>query len=230
MRCLACGAEMRVSQIVPDDSMPVRGYAQRTLECPDCGEVERRLTFTGDTALSDPEAPSQSNPTGTAPAPSAQRDAHADDPDEAAPARWEQAVEKLRVRHTVLALQAAAQRPAQTIADERSTPADEFDRLWDDLAVPPRASPAAWHTPSEPRARSGAPRLHPIANAAKVIYTTIHRAIDQTARKLVDLGLALSRAASPPRPQRERLDAMLQIDTDALRVMPPPRRKLPRAR
>src|SRR5262249_31905911 len=50
MRCLACGAAMRVAQTVPDDSLPVRGYAQRTLECSACGEIERRLFFAGDTA------------------------------------------------------------------------------------------------------------------------------------------------------------------------------------
>jgi hypothetical protein len=40
----------------------------------------------------------------------------------------------------------------------------------------------------------------------------------------------LLRAAIPRHPHRERHDAILQIETDALRVMPPPRRKLPRKR
>jgi hypothetical protein len=45
MRCFACGEEMRVVEVVPDDTMPVPGYEHHTLECPGCHDVERRLQF-----------------------------------------------------------------------------------------------------------------------------------------------------------------------------------------
>jgi hypothetical protein len=50
MRCLACGAEMFVEHVAPDDTMPVSGYEYRTLRCPECGDTERRLVFAGDRA------------------------------------------------------------------------------------------------------------------------------------------------------------------------------------
>jgi hypothetical protein len=45
MRCMACGAEMRLMQVVPDDTMMVAGYEHHTLQCTGCDEVERRLVF-----------------------------------------------------------------------------------------------------------------------------------------------------------------------------------------
>jgi hypothetical protein len=46
MRCMACGAEMRLMQSVPDDTMMVTGYEHQTWACTGCDEVERRLMFT----------------------------------------------------------------------------------------------------------------------------------------------------------------------------------------
>ena len=45
MRCMVCGAEMRVMQVVPDETMAVPGYERHTLQCSDCGDVETRLVF-----------------------------------------------------------------------------------------------------------------------------------------------------------------------------------------
>jgi hypothetical protein len=45
MRCMVCGAEMRVMQVVPDETMAVPGYERHTLQCSDCGDVEQRLVF-----------------------------------------------------------------------------------------------------------------------------------------------------------------------------------------
>jgi hypothetical protein len=42
---MACGAEMRLMQVVPDDTMMVAGYEHHTLQCTGCDEVERRLVF-----------------------------------------------------------------------------------------------------------------------------------------------------------------------------------------
>jgi hypothetical protein len=46
MRCLMCAAEMHVTQVVQDDTMPVLGFEHHTLECLECGNIERRLVFT----------------------------------------------------------------------------------------------------------------------------------------------------------------------------------------
>jgi len=41
-----CAAEMYVTQVVQDDAMPVPGFEHHTLECLECGNLERRLMFT----------------------------------------------------------------------------------------------------------------------------------------------------------------------------------------
>lgn len=48
MRCIACGAEMRVVRVERDDTMMVAAYERQTLECPSCKEVEQRLVFAGE--------------------------------------------------------------------------------------------------------------------------------------------------------------------------------------
>jgi hypothetical protein len=45
MRCIECGAEMRLLERAQDDKMMVRGYWHHTLQCPDCRKEERRLIF-----------------------------------------------------------------------------------------------------------------------------------------------------------------------------------------
>ena len=46
MRCLMCAAEMYVTQVVQDDTMPVPGFEHHTLECLECDDTERRPVFT----------------------------------------------------------------------------------------------------------------------------------------------------------------------------------------
>jgi hypothetical protein len=46
MRCLMCAAEMYVTQVVQAGTMPVPGFEHHTLECLECGDIERRLVFT----------------------------------------------------------------------------------------------------------------------------------------------------------------------------------------
>ncbi len=46
MRCLMCAAEMCVTQVAQADTMSVPGFEQHTLECLECGDIERRLVFT----------------------------------------------------------------------------------------------------------------------------------------------------------------------------------------
>jgi hypothetical protein len=230
---------MRVAQTVPDDTLPVRGYARRTLECSECGEIEQRLIFAGDTALSETEAATESqvDAGGTEGEPQASTD-------EALTARWAQAVEKVRMRQSTLALQAAAQRAAVTVADEHPTHSGKFNRLWDDLAAPqpPVLAPSPASNDDDVTAKSA----RPIPDMALTAQTTplaptglpprwsaivdAGQSLRKSAHALVAGAMARLRAAVPRRAQRERHDAILQIDTDALRVMPPPRRKLPRKR
>ena len=46
MRCMACGAEMVLMNVVADDTMPVPGFEHHTFMCSECNDVERRLIFT----------------------------------------------------------------------------------------------------------------------------------------------------------------------------------------
>src|SRR5262245_60609850 len=63
MRCLACGAEMQVAEVVRDDTMMVPGYERHTLRCSGCDDVERRLVFNPDgAARGDKPAPAPSAP------------------------------------------------------------------------------------------------------------------------------------------------------------------------
>ena len=45
MRCLACGAEMHLIEVVPDETMMVPGYEQHTFECSSCRDRVRQLVF-----------------------------------------------------------------------------------------------------------------------------------------------------------------------------------------
>ena len=50
MRCISCGAEMRIVQLEQDLAMRAAGYEHRRLECVRCQKTERRLAFSGDSA------------------------------------------------------------------------------------------------------------------------------------------------------------------------------------
>jgi hypothetical protein len=58
MRCLACGAEMRLERVAADDSMPVPGFEHHTFICSACGDIERRRVFNrhGERTHADPVA------------------------------------------------------------------------------------------------------------------------------------------------------------------------------
>jgi len=46
MRCLVCGAEMILTNVVPDDTMEVTGFEHHTFTCSKCEDIEGRLVFT----------------------------------------------------------------------------------------------------------------------------------------------------------------------------------------
>jgi hypothetical protein len=252
MRCLACNAEMRVEEVTPDETSPVWGYEHRTLRCPECGDVERRLAFAGDKGS--PEAgpprenvaigaPTSGTPT-SPPIAEAQSDA-ADEPPEKVPAvKWAQAVEKVRMRHTVLALQVAAQRTADAAVSQSLPPSHDFDRIWENL-VPPGGSPPSSKPASLPRLElapakeatpTPAPRIvalppieAPIVPATSPPPTSAPAVVDAKAATAAEphpfqsawtRALALLRRRQERVEKVERPDAILRIDTDALRVMP----------
>jgi hypothetical protein len=47
---MLCGAEMRVMEVVPDDTLEVPGYEHHTLQCTACNDVEQRLVFSRERA------------------------------------------------------------------------------------------------------------------------------------------------------------------------------------
>ena len=46
MRCLACGAEMTLMEVLEDKTMDgVRGFEHQTFICPKCHEIDGRFAF-----------------------------------------------------------------------------------------------------------------------------------------------------------------------------------------
>ena len=45
MRCLACGGELYLVQVVEDEAKMAKGHEQHTFECSSCHEVECRPVF-----------------------------------------------------------------------------------------------------------------------------------------------------------------------------------------
>ena len=48
MRCTACGAELILTNVVPDDTVAARGVEQHTFICSACHVTERRVVFIKD--------------------------------------------------------------------------------------------------------------------------------------------------------------------------------------
>ena len=46
MRCMACGAEMILTNVVQDDTIGVPGFEHQTFMCSKCHDLERRFVFT----------------------------------------------------------------------------------------------------------------------------------------------------------------------------------------
>jgi hypothetical protein len=91
MLCIACGAEMRLMQAIPDTTMMVTGYEHHTLQCTGCNEIERRLVFTRE------KTPVANVPVPPAPVHPAEPPAQIDRV-AATPSVWTRTVAKLRGR------------------------------------------------------------------------------------------------------------------------------------
>jgi uncharacterized Zn finger protein len=123
MRCLMCAAEMYVTQVVQDGTISVSGFEQHTLECLECGDIERRLVFTRE--KTQPISPSLKR--------KKERIVKPRTPVEA--------FERVRRRDAALASQRAADRAATAAVARIQEIAKEFARRWDNLIPPRQSSP-----------------------------------------------------------------------------------------
>jgi uncharacterized Zn finger protein len=123
MRCLMCAAEMYVTQVAQADTRSVPGFEQHTLECLECGDIERRLVFTRE--KTQPISPSLRR--------KKERIVKPRTPMEA--------FERVRRRDAALAAQRAADRAATAAVVRIQEIAKEFGRRWDSLIPPRRSSP-----------------------------------------------------------------------------------------
>jgi hypothetical protein len=112
---------MYVTQVVQDGTMPVPGFEHHTLECLECGDIERRLVFTRE--KTQPISPSLRL--------KKQRIVKPRTPMEA--------FERVRRRDAALAAQRAADRTATAAVARIKEIATEFARRWDNL-IPHRQS------------------------------------------------------------------------------------------
>jgi hypothetical protein len=63
MRCSACGAELILTNVVPDDTVAARGVEHHTFICSGCHGSERRVVFIKDGRETDiPPMPMQAAP------------------------------------------------------------------------------------------------------------------------------------------------------------------------
>jgi len=98
MRCLSCGAEMDLIEVVPDTTKMVRGYEHQTWQCSSCAEIERRLVFSGSNGSSRPQKfPPRERPA-TPPAPLIPSPAPRADQGAEIASAWRRTFAKLRAR------------------------------------------------------------------------------------------------------------------------------------
>jgi hypothetical protein len=123
MRCLVCAAEMCVTQVVQDGTVPVPGFEHHTLECLECGEIERRLMFTCE--KTQPVSPSHRRKNERI----------------VKPRTPMEAFEKVRRRDASLAAERAADRTATAAVANIKEIAEEFHRKWDNIMPHRQPSP-----------------------------------------------------------------------------------------
>jgi hypothetical protein len=127
MRCMGCGAQMVLTAVAPDQTMPVRGFEHQTFRCFDCGVTEQTRTFrAGSPPVAEVTEPASNgvepvNGTEALPAAAAARSR-----------TWTRAVEKLRSREAEIRQRAErAKRTDWNMA---------FNQAWEQLAPAPAAA------------------------------------------------------------------------------------------
>ena len=127
MRCMGCGAQMVLTAVAPDQTMPVRGFEHQTFRCFDCGVTEQTRTFRAGSPpvaeVTEPASNGVEPVNGTEALPAAA----------AAQSRtWTRAVEKLRSREAEIRQRAErAKRTDWNMA---------FNQAWEQLAPAPAAA------------------------------------------------------------------------------------------
>jgi hypothetical protein len=150
MRCMACGAEMRLIAVVADRELETPGYEHHTFECSGCGEEETRLAFSReptrpsplDRKLTQPAPPPV--PVFPDPAPPDPVVQQPPSPSLTATARsaWDSAVARLRSRQSALSGRAESAEKAEHLA--------RFNREWEKLVPSRKPSIAAQLAGREP--------------------------------------------------------------------------------
>lgn len=172
MRCMACGANMVLTAVVPDETMMVRGFEHQTFRCLDCNVTEVRLTFTGGAArraqLITPVPDVQNAQSAEAPQIPDVAARPEDTPlqqNGAAAGAWMRAVEKVRSRQAEIRERAEEAR--------RTDWNIEFNRAWDQLA-PGREQAAQNEHPSYVRPK----------DLATMYARTVHGRLRKSSRLL----------------------------------------------
>src|SRR5947209_11016149 len=131
MRCMLCGAEMQLTEVVPDRELQTPGYEHHSFECAACGERETRLIFSREPRK--PQPISAAMPTNPEPVvtrepkqpepPAAPKPPPAPSPPKAqestvgvtATARgaWEHALARLRTRQSAMSQQAESAKKSE---------------------------------------------------------------------------------------------------------------------
>lgn len=225
MRCLVCGADMELAEVVDDDTMPVAGFMRRTLSCPECGETEHRLVF-AQVDHPPPESPACAERSDLVPSPSP-----ADPPTSAPPlGAWAQAVERIRERQAMLAqcrpVAAASgirakmplgvpQMPVPPRIDPPSArqhlSKEAFDLLWESLARDPQPA-----SPDHAEARDPVP-------APPAPRSEDRRASYPEELSAGPAPIAAAEQCAPPDPSDEPLasEALVQASGPAAAIEPP---------
>jgi hypothetical protein len=126
---------MGVVQVTPDAGMMVAGYEHRVLQCPDCGELERRLLFN----RADPPAAELDRPSTAVPGPGEESRTRA--PDRPAEGAWVRAIRKLRAQQSELEERAAQAQAARQM--------EAFHMSWN-AGFRAQAAPAPGSSPRRP--------------------------------------------------------------------------------
>jgi hypothetical protein len=120
MRCMVCGAEMILTNVVQDDTMEVAGFDHHTFTCSECQDVEERLVFTKQNRESDTEPMLEQSAPPVAPASTVQDEPIAASGLLSCPVEPDQTVSTVPAESTepVQPTQTASLAPVQTAPEE----------------------------------------------------------------------------------------------------------------
>jgi hypothetical protein len=189
---------MYVTQVVEDDTMPVPGFEYHTIECFECGAIERRqLVFTRE--KTQPISPSDRRKKERIVKPRTPMEAY----------------EKVRRRHATLAAERAAEKAVKAAVATVEEIAETFHRKWENLASafekPPGHAGPASSTQSATRnwSSSQAPALAITQGPQKIAEVDCGRitsdGLQQQARRAL-LSVLRQLEVDGPAPVREQRD------------------------